>query len=279
MNTEKPSGLMASREVEIDAAPEQVWEAIATGAGNAGWLFPAEIEERQGGAMVIHRAPFGGDAPAKITVYDPPRRFAYEEETESGRLPWATEFLIEGRSGTTTVVRVVTGFYEGGEGWEPMVEGAAEGWQGALQFLRIYVANFLGMPVAGMGVTGNTDRPLSDRTALSADLLGALGLVGLKAGEKFRGPNDAPPLAGVIEGDFSGAVTVEGHGCLIRTDEPGPGIFEVSTFSMDGQTVTVNVVGRLYGDDGLALADRDETGWVDWMRARFPDVTPVTVPR
>jgi uncharacterized protein YndB with AHSA1/START domain len=275
----KPSGVITSREVEIDATPEEVWQAIATNAGNAGWLFPAEIEGRVGGAMVIHRAPFGGDANATITAYEAPRRFAYEEDASPGMAPWATEFLIEGRSGGTTVVRVVTGFHEGGEGWEPMVEGAGEGWQGALQFLRLYVHNFLGMRVTGVGVTGDTGRPLSDRGVLSGELLGALGLVGLRSGEKFRGPDDAPPLAGVVEGDFGGAVTVEGHGCLIRTDEPGPGIFEVSTFSMDGQTVTVNVVGRLYGDDGPGLASRDGATWAEWLRARFPDVTPILIPR
>jgi len=278
-NDKTPSGVIVSREVEVEASPQQVWQAIATNAGNAGWLFPAEIEERAGGAMVIHRAPFGGDANATVTAYDPPRRFAYEEDAGPGMAPWATEFLIEGRSGGTTVVRVVTGFYEGGEGWEPMVEGAGEGWQGALQFLRLYVPNFLGMPVTGVGVTGDTGRPLDDRSALSAELLGALGLVGLRAGDKFRGPDDAPPLAGVVEGDFDGAVTVEGHGCLIRTNEPGPGIFEVSTFSIGGQTVTVNVVGRLYGDDGPELASRDGAAWADWLKARFPGVMPVPIPR
>jgi uncharacterized protein YndB with AHSA1/START domain len=279
MSTEdkKPSGVMVSREVEVDATPEQVWQAIATSAGNAGWLFPAEIEERTGGAMVIHRAPFGGDARATVTAFEAPRRFAYEEDAGPGMPPWATEFLIEARAGGTTVVRVVTGFYEGGEGWEPMVEGAGEGWAGALQILRVYVRNFLGRDATGLGVTGNTGRPLGDRSELSGELLGALGLLGLRAGDKYRGPDDAPPLAGVIEGDFGGGLTVEGHGCLIRTDEPGPGIFEVSTFSMDGQTVTVNVVGRVYGDDGPKLAARDEDGWADWLKAYWPGVTPVKV--
>jgi uncharacterized protein YndB with AHSA1/START domain len=280
MSTEgsKAGRAITSREVEINASPEQVWQAIATGAGNAGWLFPSEIEEREGGSMLIHRAPFGGDASATVTAYEPQRRFAYEEEAGPDMPPWATEFLIEGRAGGTTVVRVVTGFYEGGEGWEPMVEGAGEGWAGALQYLRVYVPNFLGQPVVGVGVTGDTGRPLADRTMLSAELLGALELTGLKPGDKFRGPDDAPPLAGVVQGDAGTVISAEGHGCVLRTDEPGPGIFEVSTFSMDGQTVTVNVVGRIFGTDGEALATRDESRWADWLKDRFPAVTPVTVP-
>jgi uncharacterized protein YndB with AHSA1/START domain len=284
MSTEdsKPASTIVSRQVEIHATPEQVWQAIATGTGNAGWLFPAEIEERQGGSMLIHRAPFGGDAPATVTAYEPPRRFAYEEQAGPDMPPWATEFLVEGRAGGTTVVRVVTGFYEGGEGWEPMVEGAGEGWGGALQLLRVYVPNFLGQPVVNVGVTGDTGQPLDDRSALAAELFHALNLTGLRAGDKFSAPHDAPPLAGVVEGAEEDGVPLSGssHGCAVRTDEPGPGIFEISTFSFNGQTVTVNVVGRLYGDDGAALATRDEPRWAAWLEERFPAIgAAITIPR
>lgn len=187
----KPANTITSRQVEVHATPQQVWQAIATGAGNAGWLFPA------------------------------------------------------------------------------------------LQLLRAYVPDFLGQPVAGVGVTADTGRPLADRSALSADLLGALNLIGLQAGDKYRAPDDAPPLTGILaNGEEDGAaLSASSHGCVLRTDEPGPGIFEISTFSMDGQTVTVNVVGRLYGDGGPALADRDEPRWVDWLTRHFPAVTPTTIPR
>ena len=37
-------------DVEVDATPEQVWEAIATGPGLGSWfLGESEIEPRQGG--------------------------------------------------------------------------------------------------------------------------------------------------------------------------------------------------------------------------------------
>lgn len=271
--SDREAGPMTAREIEIAATPEQVWQAIATGAGNAGWLFPAEIEPREGGSMVIHRAPFGGDAPATVTAYDPPRRFAYEEVVDPDTAPWATEFLVEARGGGTTVVRVVTGFHEGGEGWEPMVEGAGEGWAGALEYLRIYVPNFLGRPASGIGATGDTGRPLGERSVLSAELLGALHLSGLKAGDKYRAPDGAPPLAGVLETD------AVGDGCMLRTHEPAPGIFEVSTFSMNGRTVTVNVVGRVYGEDGARVSARDGQPWATWLGDRFPSVgEPIVVP-
>ena len=272
MTTEqsKPAGALARREIEIQATPEQVWQAIATGPGNAAWLFPADIEEREGGAMVIHRAPYGGDAPATVTAYDRPRRFAYEEPQggmgDASLPPWATEFLIEARAGGTTVLRVITGFYEGGEGWEEMVQGAGEGWNIALHMLRGYVTNFAGQPRAGLGASGDTGQPLDVRAKLSSELLGALNLTGLTAGDKFRGPDDAPPLAGVVE-------HADQHFYVVRTEDPAPGLFEISTFSMDGQTVTLNVVGNLYGSGRDDIAKRDEPRWSAWLKERFPSIT------
>jgi uncharacterized protein YndB with AHSA1/START domain len=64
------------REVELPATPEQVWEAIATGPGNAAWLFPAEVEPGEGGTGI------GGSG---VTVWDPPRHFATRAEGEGGR--------------------------------------------------------------------------------------------------------------------------------------------------------------------------------------------------
>jgi hypothetical protein len=46
----------------------------------------------------------------------------------------------------------------------------------------------------------------------------------------------------------------------------------------NGRTVTVNVVGRLYGG-GAELATRDGSRWASWLKDRFPSITtPVTIP-
>ncbi len=67
--SQNPSGRLVHLEIEVPGTPEQVWQAIATSTGLAGWIFPTEIEPREGGAMVIHRAPYGGDAPAKVSAF------------------------------------------------------------------------------------------------------------------------------------------------------------------------------------------------------------------
>ncbi len=38
-------------EVEVPGAPEQVWDAIATGPGVTAWMQPTEVEEREGGTF------------------------------------------------------------------------------------------------------------------------------------------------------------------------------------------------------------------------------------
>jgi uncharacterized protein YndB with AHSA1/START domain len=40
--------------VEVPGTPEQVWDAIATAQGLSAWFLPAELEEREGGAVCFH---------------------------------------------------------------------------------------------------------------------------------------------------------------------------------------------------------------------------------
>src|SRR5512140_1262938 len=82
-----PREFECNREVELAASPEEVWEAVATKAGNAAWLFPNEIDPES----------------AATTAWDPPQRFATRQE--QGDWFNALEFVIEGREGGTTRLR------------------------------------------------------------------------------------------------------------------------------------------------------------------------------
>lgn len=277
-----PTARLTHSEVEVPPSPEQVWQAIATGTGNAAWLFVTEIEARQGGAMVIHREPFGGHAAATVTAWDPPRRFACEETVERGdgsTAPLATEFLVEARSGGTCIVRVVSGLSRDGEGWEDLVEGAGVGWRMALTLLRSYLTHFAGKPVAHLDIMTGIHRPLHDAGEVFSTLMRDLGLTGLTAGDPFRVPGDPFRLAGIVDhvdGDVadSGAMTHApnrwpGDLVLLRTDEPCPGLVAISTLPMDGATLTLNVSGRLYGPDAAATAKRERPRWEAWLSDRF----------
>ena len=125
-------GVMTARlvrtEIEVPGTPEEVWEAIATGPGIACWFVPAEVDERVGGEIVTHHGPYG-DSRGVVTAWEPPRRFAYEErEWAEGAPPWATEILVEARSGGTCLVRLVSGVFSGGDDWGDEIDGTEAGW-------------------------------------------------------------------------------------------------------------------------------------------------------
>lgn len=260
-------GHAAHAEVEVPAGPEEVWRAIATGAGAAAWMFATEIGTGVGATVVFHREPFSRDAAATVTAWDPPCRFAYEEPIDPGdgspAVPLATEFLVEARTGGTCVVRVVSTLSHDGEGWEDLIEGAGAGWRMALTVLHSYLTHFAGQRAAHLDVIGRVDRPLGDGAEVYAALMHRLGLTGLKAGDPFRTPHEAPRLAGVVEhtaGDF----------VLLRAHEPCPALVAMSTLSMDGLTLSVNLSGRLYGRDAAAIAAQERPRWQAWLSDRFP---------
>ena len=74
------------KEITLDATPEQVWDAIATGPGIDSWFMGRnEIEPREGGAG---RLTMGGDtSTSTVTAWEPRRRLAYR--TGEGEQVWA----------------------------------------------------------------------------------------------------------------------------------------------------------------------------------------------
>ncbi len=129
------------REIELPASPERVWEAVATGAGNAAWLFPNEIEPREGATN-----PDG----SRVTVWDPPRRFEVRVEGEEGSLN-ALEFVIEGREGGTTILRYVHSGVIDEEDWDNQYDAANEHTDFYLHTLGQYLRYFDGRAVTYVG--------------------------------------------------------------------------------------------------------------------------------
>ena len=63
-----------TKDVEVGATPEEVWEAIATGPGMDSWFMgQSEVEPREGGRA---RWSIGGyTEDSTVTIWDPPKRF------------------------------------------------------------------------------------------------------------------------------------------------------------------------------------------------------------
>jgi uncharacterized protein YndB with AHSA1/START domain len=250
-------------DVEVPATPEQAWEAIATGPGITAWFMPAEVEGRVGGSVVHHHEPHMTSS-GTVTAYDPPHRFAYEEQEpppvgEQAAPVLATEFLVEARSGGTCVVRVVmSGFGEGDE-WERAIESFTSGWRQVLLSLRLYLTHFRGEPVGSI-VVG--DVTTGDEDALWAELTRALGVpADPRPGQRLAtSAPDAPALAGTVEKAADGMVT-------LLLDEPGRGIGLIGVGG-PGDEVFVLVRAQLFGPDAAELAAREQEAWKAWFARR-----------
>jgi len=142
-------------ETTLPASPEQVWAAIATGPGIDSWFMGRnEVEPREGGVAAMDTG--GHREEAVITAYEPGKRLATRTATtEDGRF-MAFEYLIEGREGGSTVLRVVhSGLL--GDNWQDEYDALRRGWPFHLHTLREYLTHFpgrTGVPVFAMAPTG-----------------------------------------------------------------------------------------------------------------------------
>ncbi|MDN3352042.1 SRPBCC domain-containing protein [Actinomadura sp. DC4] len=129
-------------EIEFEATPGQVWEAIATGPGVDSWFMGrTELGSEAGGPANLTM--MGHTEQATITAYEPGARLATRgAETPDGRF-MAFEYLIEGRGEGSTVLRLVqSGML--GDDWETEFEAMKAGWPIYLETLRQYLAHFAG---------------------------------------------------------------------------------------------------------------------------------------
>jgi uncharacterized protein YndB with AHSA1/START domain len=116
------------KDVPLDATPEQVWDAIATGPGLASWFMPVELEP-------------GGQ---EVAAWDPPKRLAVRLPPAPDGSVQAFEYLIEARDGGSTVLRFVhSGIL--GDDWSDEFEGMTRfGWDMYLHTLGAYLRHFPG---------------------------------------------------------------------------------------------------------------------------------------
>lgn len=187
------------KRVELDATPDEVWRAIATGPGIATWFVPHDVEPREGGTV---EQDYGGGftTRGRVTAWEPGRRFAYGafDQPEDGRPNYAYEFLVEGRDGGGTVLRFVqSGFLDGAD-WDDEYDSFDAGWSLFFANLHSYLRHFAGLPVrnaVAMSYTAGSARdiwPVLHR---------ALGLAGHPVvGEAVTLTPDGPaPIAGVVD--------------------------------------------------------------------------------
>ncbi|WP_330172162.1 SRPBCC domain-containing protein [Streptomyces sp. NBC_01498] len=231
-------------ETLLPASPEEVWEAIATGPGIDSWFMGRnEVEPREGGVAAMDTG--GHREEAVVTAYEPGRRFASRTATgDDGRF-MAFEYLIEGREGGSTVLRVVhSGLL--GDDWQDEYDALRRGWPFHLHTLREYLSYFPGrtaVPVfAIVPSPGKTPRELGAALAHGLSLTAPAS-----AGERaYARPTGLAPLDGDV-------VWADDERIGVRTTD---GIY---TFH-HGSGVAL-MFHHLFGPD----TDGAESAWQRWL--------------
>ena len=256
-------------EFEVPGTPEEVWQAIATGPGISSWFVPAEIEERDGKpvAMKFKFGP-GMELRATLTAWDPPRMFAGQGEVYGGSPPIATEWSVEARAGGVCLVRIVHSLFASTDEWDNQLEGAAGGWAGFLNILRIYLTHFRGQRAAIMQVT----TPIASTEAEAWETLTeALGIKGVSVGQRWTTPAGVSPLGGVVE-----LVTEDPYDALLRLDKPGPGIAALGAVTYPGGQSLVAMNLYVYGDQAAETVARETLVWQAFLQECFPMPTELS---
>jgi uncharacterized protein YndB with AHSA1/START domain len=261
----EPSGRRSMvTEFEVAGTPEEVWQAIATGPGVSSWFVPTEFEERDGKpvAMKVH---FGAwpEMRSEITAWDAPRMFA---TTADGWLPGsppiASEWIVEARAGGKCVVRIVQSLFASTDDWDMQLESAKTGFASFLKILEITLAYFRGQRTA----TQHLQAPAPGTDAESwAALTAALGLKGMKVGQRFTAPAGAPGLSGVVE-----YATEDPFDAILRLDQPAPGVAALGIAGMPGGPYQLAMILHLHGDQAAETLARETPRWQAWFQKQFP---------
>ncbi len=131
-----------SEEISLDATPDQVWAAIASGPGIDSWFMGRnEVAGHEGGRNAMSL--FGFDNASTTTAWEPGKRYAIRTDEGPNGTFMAFEYLIEGREGGSTVLRYV---HHGmlGDDWEAEYDGLRKGTRMYLEKLAQYLRHFEG---------------------------------------------------------------------------------------------------------------------------------------
>ncbi|MBK1788427.1 SRPBCC family protein [Prauserella cavernicola] len=239
------------KRIELDASPEEVWEAVSTTAGLSVWFVPHQADES---GEVSADFGDGNTQAGKVLAWEEGRRVVYggpDDESEQTAAV-ALEFLVEGRDRGGTVLRFVHSGFAGDEDWADEYGQHSRGWDLFFRNLVAYFEHFAGLPVTGAVATAFTELggdEVSDR------LHRALGVATSAApGERVRlSPAGPAPVDGVLDVREPGVLGVRSADGLYRFLGLGGGTHRM-----------VNVTIYRYGADvdGASLTGSWQT-WLD----------------
>jgi len=173
-----------AKELEFSASPEQVWDAIATGPGTDAWFMGhTEIDPQKGGDVKFTLGDF--TTVGTVTAWEPNKRFTYRSAEFPDGSFMAFDYLIEGRDGGTTVLRMVqSGTID--NNWEAEYDALDKGWNLYLHTIGEYIEHFDGQKPQAVDVHG---AEAADEDSAWAVLKNGLGITGTPtAGDSIHLP-------------------------------------------------------------------------------------------
>ena len=268
---EKNADYSIELEVEVPGTPEQVWDAIATGSGIAAWFVPAEVAAHEGGRISLDMGG-GMEAAGVVTAWEPPRRMTYEEIWEpsdpASKSRLATEFLVEARSGSSCVVRLVTNVFGSTADWGDELESMREGWTVFLHNLQLYMTDFAGEECSTVMATGQAAGSLADAwsTFAAALHIDAQPTRGDVVSANGPGPRFAGTVDSFVDADHH-------RGVVLKTESPAPGVLVAFVYHWRGESHPY-LHAYLFGDSRQQAADQVQRQWKAWLAEHFPMPEP-----
>lgn len=236
---------------DVAAAPEEVWAAIAAGPGIDSWFMGhTELEPREGGRCSFE---MGGHVQhSTVTAWEPGKRLAYRGDPGVDGSFMAFEYLLEGRDGGSTVVRLVhSGML--GDDWETEYDAISKGDAMYFGTLVQYVEHFQGRAARHNALLAGPQ--VADARQVWDAFHAALGVppsAGVDTPARLA-LDGQPPIDGVV--DYSAepvAVGLRGDDWLIRL--------------LHGFQNTVVVEYHAFGDTDPAALN---TAWQSWLNRTF----------
>lgn len=231
-------------ERQVDAPPEEVWEALTTGEGLCQW-FPldARVEPGVGGSVWLSWGP-GSEGEAPISIWDPPGRFgwteSYGEDAEGRPIKVQVDFHVEGRDGTT-VVRLVQSGLSASSDWDEMYDALHDGWTYFLLNLAFYLHKHRGKKrkMVWRRVATDLARDAVWERLVAGALVGVAGAGGSGQEAVLEIDQNRPAeVASAREGYHFAATIPELDDSLFFVEVEGPHVgFWLSTYGMDDDRV------------------------------------------
>jgi uncharacterized protein YndB with AHSA1/START domain len=239
-----------TQEVQVDATPEQAWDAIATGRGQDSWFMGRNtVEPREGGTATFSIGDF--TQTSTVTTWEPPKRFGFSSEEGAVGSAHRFDYEISSRpSGGVSIRYEHTGML--GDEWEAEYEAMQEGDPAYVQKLVEYLTYFPGRYATSVEAIGPD---VADREHAMDVFARELGL------------DDHPNFGEPVSTELEGIGRIEG-----AVDFISPSFIGVRTidailrfiWAFDGRVM----VGHHLFEEDVDRAEA-ERAWGDWLRRAF----------